>query len=315
MVENIAVVSDVHLKLRRDAKFELGRFNALIQHLADSDSSIIIFNGDLLDIARPTLEEIQALGKAFKTLSNKTIYLLNGNHEAVTKESSTYEYIPLPPNVEYVDQVKDLTINGINIRLVSWLGLEQLYDLKSVEILISHYRSKVDGLFDEEIETARFINSYGLCILGDIHFRHSPESHVHYTGSPYPVHYSKLSKDGYGYVELIINPKRYDWKYINLDLPKKIRLDIKASQFTNLKLNKKHLYKVHVTGTLDELSEIHTYPGMLLIKEIYDSNTNQQAILAAKDTNFFDSLTELVNNQMTIKTPKTKEILLKLQEG
>lgn len=310
---SIAVVGDVHLKLRRNADFELNRFNLLIQHLKNSPASIIIFNGDLLDVARPTLEEIKALNEAMDALHDKQVYIIAGNHEAVTKDKSTYDFLQLPNVIYRTKPVHTLEFEGVELKLVDWNDIDKIHLIEKSDILITHYRSAMEGLYDEEIETAKFINNFSMIILSDIHSRYSPAKNVFYTGSPYPVHHVRDSREDFGYIQLDIDKGSHSWKYVDLNLPKKIRLDVKAEDIGELKLNDDYIYKIHVEGTLDELSKIKPIKNAEFVKHV--TQTTVEPLEPAKDIDFFDNLTEHVNNRLTVKTKKTKEILLKLQEG
>lgn len=302
----IAIVSDVHLKLRRDKDFELSRFNLLIQNLKQSPSDIIIFNGDLLDNARPTLEEIKAISNALVELKDKCVYIIGGNHEAVTKVRSTYDYLPL--NVCRSNKVHKLVIEGITLHLVHWDSIHKIHLIENSDVLISHYRSKVEGLYNEEVDTS-FVNNFKLILLGDIHSRYSPATNVFYTGTPYDIAYTK-SKEPNGYVMLNVANGEYDWHYVDLDLPKKVRIDVSVDNYKDLKLNAEYLYKIHVTGTLDALKGIEAPRNVTIVKHIEDVSVVK---IQTKDVDFFDSLASKVDEMMTTKTSKTKSVLLKIK--
>ncbi len=307
MVE-ILVVGDIHLKLRKHADFERRRFNLLIDTLAKSPQEIIIINGDLFDSARPTLEEIGAVQRALRILNNynKVVYIISGNHENVTKDKTTYDIMRF--DVVYVDKPMTFYENGKVVRLCSHKDIGKLHLGEPCDILISHYRSKMEGLYDEEVDTS-FTKDYDLVILSDIHSRYHPSDNVYYTSSPYPTHYIRDSREEYGYMVVNVDDKTF--KYITLNLPKKIRLDIKYEDLPEVKINPEHLYKLHVSGTLDELRNVPTWENVTVVKEVLKIDT--QAV-TTKDVDFFDLLTTQVNEQLRVKTSKTKEILVRLQE-
>ena len=311
----ISVVSDVHLKLRRNAEFELNRFELLITHIQESNADIIIFNGDLLDVARPTLEEIRALNIAMDKLHEKAVYIVGGNHEAVTKDTDTYDYIHLNGKYFNVEPIHKFNIGGTQIALCAWKNIHKLHLVDDCHILITHYRSKMEGLYDEEIDTSKFIDNYDLVLLGDIHSRYSPAPNVFYTGSPYPIHHITDSRVPYGYVSLDIDDDtgEYSWAYVDLDLPKKIKLEVAAKELDEVILNGDHMYKIVIKGTLDEVSDKYNSHNVTYVKDVLIEEAKSTTDIQELD--FFDTLTEKVDEQLTNKTKKTKQVLLNVQGG
>lgn len=309
----IAIVSDVHLKLKKNAEFEARRFQALIQILIVSDVDTIIFNGDLFDAARPTLEEIKLVTESLQLLHRKKIYIIPGNHEAVTKNANTYDYILLPIAVIPTNHI--LTYDNLTIRLCPWADIHTLKDHKGGNILISHYRSAIEGLFEEEVDTSQFLPNYELVLLGDIHSRYSPHPNVFYTGCPYPIHHTKDLSEKYGYVELDITDDKYSWEYKDLELPKKVRVDLKFEEVKDFKPSALHLYKVNVSGTLDELSTLSSYANVAYVKFITQKPALLAESLVKPDLNFVDTLTANVSLQIQTPQAKIRNILNELQEG
>lgn len=259
----VAIVGDVHLHLRKYPEFEAKRFTQLIAKLAVSKTNTIIFSGDLLDHARPTLEEIQLLNSQLKLLkdSGKTVYIISGNHENVTKESSTYDYIVV--NAIYV---KDLEIG--KIRMLGWDTIKSKQYPKSLNksVLITHLRCNI-GLIQEEYPILELSTKYNIVFMGDIHQRYSPYNNVHYTSSPYSTKFSNKPISGYGYIEL--DSSTLAWKYIDLDLPSKVKRICKFKDIKKvLKGLEKHLVKLEVSGTTAELQSLVDTNNVLYVKQI-----------------------------------------------
>lgn len=311
----VSILSDVHLKMRRFASFELNRFELLIDHLQQSDADIIIFNGDLLDIARPSLEEVKAITDALEALGDKEVYIVDGNHEAVTKQASTYDYLKLPNVHNHQNKSKLLTIEGVDIQLCGWSALHELPDLKA-DVLISHYRSAIEGLFEEEVDTSKFINNYGLILLGDIHSRYSPSSHIFYTGCPYPIQHIKDSREKFGYVSLVVDNGSTSWSYVDLDLPKKIRIDMTYKQLTEFDPNPEHMYKLFVSGTLDELRSLASTDKIRYVKVVTallaDPTTTAEPTEPI-DISFIDKLAKHVKQNLQVPAGKIRNVLNTLQ--
>ena len=314
----IAIISDIHLKLRKYKEFELNRFELLISHLEESNAEIIVFNGDLLDYAHPTLEEIQVLQRAFNTLhsAGKKLYLLDGNHEAVSLVSTTYDYITFHGIENPNDKYPKLLIDGVTMQLCSWSKINHLKFMDEADVLITHYRSKIDGLFDEELQTADFIDNFKLILLGDIHFRYSPAKHVFYTGCPYSTAATKPKKNNeFGYIELTLNNSEYRWSYVDLDLPQKYRIEVAYNELKDFKPLEKHMYFVRVSGAVNELNRLSNTKHIIYEKYFID---NQAASIGTPKTlkangTFIDSLSDRVSKEVTERKREIRQILTNIQ--
>jgi len=313
----IAIVSDVHLKLRKHKDFERKRFRQLISKLAESDANIVIFNGDLLDYSIPTLEEIKEVNDAFFVLTqDKEVWLLDGNHEAVDKVHSTYDYLSFANVLRPKEGSQEITVENTSIRLCGWSKIGELKDTIGSDILISHYRSAMEGLYQEEVPTANFVNKYKLILLGDIHSRYSPLPHIFYTGSPYSISSTRDTRNKYGYIELQVEGHAYSWKYIDLNLPQKIKVSLDFSKLQDFKPLTEHLYTVEVTGTMQELKTLSNYDNVTFIKKAELSKPPTVVTKTKNDKSFIDNLSEKVEMDVSSKSRhKVKSILVQIEGG
>ena len=321
----IAVVSDIHLKLRKDEQFELGRFKQLIYHLCYTDCDVVVFNGDLLHYAEPTLKEIFQIDQAMYALTDNTlrpntkpkkVWLLSGNHEAPTYAFDTYWYLTTPCIENPKSHSPRVTYDGVTIQMCSWHVLNHLWDgqLDPADILITHYRSKMPGLYDEEIDTSLFKDRYKLMILGDIHARYSPEPHAHYTSSPYSTAFTPITgKTKYGYIELTLDNGKYDWAYIDLDLPQKYKVELTFDQLKDFKPEARHLYRVEVTGTIDQLNTLTNTKNVRYIKKLEQPNRPATAAATTTNASFIDVLSEKVETSISKRKAEVKNILVQVK--
>ena len=94
----ISVVGDIHINLRNttEAHWESMRFLELCKILAEDDSTIVVFDGDTFDKAAPTLQEIALFyeGLGIIKSKNKSIYILDGNHEELSDTLTTFDLLP-----------------------------------------------------------------------------------------------------------------------------------------------------------------------------------------------------------------------------
>lgn len=247
----IALLGDVHLALNKNSEFERNRFLELIKTISIKKYDVVIFTGDLLDKARPSLEELQLLQFSILNLNHlgvRTI-VLDGNHEAVDKNSSTYDYVKLE-GLEYLPN-DSLEYEGVTINTLGYSNLIKYPLLKKSDILLSHFRSDF-GIIKEEIDVKAISKKADLVILGDIHQRYSPYENVHYTGSPYSIHFTSQSHK-YGYIELTIDSGSYKHEYVDLELPCKKIISITQDDLESALTNTKDLLRIKIQGTSKEL--------------------------------------------------------------
>ncbi len=308
----VAIVGDVHIKLRQNKDWERLRIRMLADSLIAGGYSHIIINGDLLDNARPTLLEV-AIAQEFIELLSKVsvVYLINGNHESVdvASRTSTYDYIHMP-HCKTVT-VDTLTVEGCTFRLVSWSFLKRLTHKVDADILVTHVRSALPPHIDAERDM-EFLNDYDLCILSDIHSKYSPHPNTHYTNSPYAVSFNSSSPDG-SYI--IVNPSDKSWEYVDLDLPQKVRLKGNVGDFIDFKPEARHLYKIVVEGTIEELRKLRVHTNVSYTKVIERIEVDDEEL--PENTELLDLLVDKVceiNNYTSLDKINTKTFIKEVIE-
>ena len=317
---NIAIVGDVHLSLRKYKEFEANRFKLLIDELITKAPSIVVFAGDLLDKPNPTLEEQQLLMYAINKLeSNKiSVKIIAGNHEAVTASTSTYDFIlPYSSNHVNIGRLYNLKLavnTDLGIVLKGWTTVKTSSHTKTEDILITHLRAN-HGLIKEEYNIKELSECYSQVFMGDLHFRYSPFDNVHYTSSPYSSKFTDKPLTDYGYIMLDSSNKT--WKYIDLQLPCKVKRACKASELDKT-LNglEKHLVKLDVSGTLEELNKLPLLDNIIYNKEVID--VTQVQISTQVQAGTLDALEDyIVASGFTDKYPnssgKIKDVINNLK--
>ena len=309
----VAIVSDIHINLRRHSAFETSRVLALAALLVSKDYTHIVLNGDLLDHARPTLQEAKLAQDFIKIISNinTMVYLLDGNHEAidVSKKLSTYDYIQMPSCVYIKDSV--VQIEERDIRMVSWSHLKALSRPTAADLLITHVRCEVKPHIKAERDMM-FLQEYPLCILGDIHSRYAPADNALYTSSPYAISFS--SKDPKGsYIE--INMEDMIPHYVDTNLAQKVKLVGVVEDFRDFTPDNKDIYNIVVSGTLEDLRTLKAHKNVLYTK-IIDRIEVEEEI--PETTDLHELLVDRVchiNQYESIKRGVTSTIIKELIDG
>lgn len=284
----IALLGDVHLKQSKLYKeFEANRFKLLCKTISAKEYDIVIFIGDLLDKARPSLEEIALLTEGLSYIKSRKI-VLDGNHEAVSKSTCTYDYIDIP-DLEY-QEFTQMNIEGVSLFLMGYKRLKDYLLVPKSDILLSHFRSNF-GIIKEEADTESIAKKANTVFLGDIHQRHSPLSNVFYTGSPYGIHFSK-EQHKQGYIELEISNKEYKYTYCDLDLPTLVIKDIEAKDASTLD-PKDNILRVRVKGSSEELEALPNIPNVQYITSLVLREVQTQVI---SKTDILESLIHIVGD-------------------
>lgn len=270
----VAIVGDVHLTLRKHKEFEENRFKLLINELIAAKPQIIIFAGDLLDHARPTLEEIELMYYGIDKLKSSGIkvQIISGNHEAITSSLSTYDLIMKNSKV-FINNAQLIYLGHkpnvqLGIKMVGWTKVKEIHHTKTDDILVTHLRAN-HGLLKEEYDIKLLSNTYSQVFMGDLHFRYSPYDNVHYTSSPYSTKFTDGSLKDYGYIMLDSNTK--EWEYIDLDLPCKIKRKCTVKTlYETISGLEKHLVKLDISGTLEELKTLPVIDNIIYNKQVTD---------------------------------------------
>lgn len=264
----IAIIGDGHIRLPKNKESidyieDVKRYEILRESLVKGNYKYIVFVGDLFDKARPSLEEIQYVTEFVKDLPN--VIIIDGNHEAVTKDTSTYDYIHIP-NTTYMP-LDRLLIEGVTIQTFGYKHLKDYKYINKADILLSHFRCSL-GIIKEEVPVAEIAKKYKDVILGDIHQMYNPLPNVWYTSSPYALHYKK-AQDTHGYIELIVEKAEYQINRVTLDMPTKYKLELSSVELLQLLANPiVDRYIVEVEGTLEEIKALPSHPLVKIIPKL-----------------------------------------------
>lgn len=261
----IAVLADIHVRLVHNREFEVKRFTSLMSEVAAAGYHTVVIAGDLFDFARPSLEEIKLVRDGLISLlrsSVTNIFIIAGNHEAVTKANSTYDYLEFGDIASVFTDITTTTFGDVTIKFCPWNKLSSLATSDGkASVLISHFRSNYGPYIKEEVKTKDLCKPFKLTILGDIHHRHSPLPNVVYTGSPYSTKFVAVGEK-YGFLELDTDTLKY--RYIDLDLPSKYKFECTPRDIVDIQNRySNHLLKLVVTGTTEELESLVKYPNVI----------------------------------------------------
>jgi DNA repair exonuclease SbcCD nuclease subunit len=243
-------VADIHLNLRSNKEWEQSRFLTLFKHLANHTADTIILGGDIFDLPKPSLEEINTFYTGIGYLKDKTVYLISGNHENLSETKTVFDYLPHVGFI-YLENTM-LSVKGYDLYFVSHIKCKQIVEYKKElsssrkNILFSHFRANYGTFIKGEIDVKEVSDIFDFCFVGDIHHVYSPYHNVYYPSSPYGIHYEVARDYGVYVIDFGVEFK-FTWE--RLHLPSKILVETTEDTIDLSGLDENNRYKVVVKGS------------------------------------------------------------------
>lgn len=270
-------ISDIHLDLRSNKEWETQRFLKLFEDLGKASCDLIVLGGDIFERARPSIEEIRLFyqGLGLLNLPPDKIILINGNHEEVKRPLYTFDYLP-KTNFTYA-KTHVIEADKTNLFFVSHSDLPQIdeviQDLTNKQsILFTHVRPTIPPHIVEEQPLLKISKAFDLVISGDIHFKWEAFDNFMYPGTPYS--HSFKSEIDHGY--FIIDTDTLEVEHIKTYYPNKIKLSIPYRSLDKLNISPDNIYKVVVSGTIEELEGLSSYSNVIYEKHIVTTEVAEE---------------------------------------
>lgn len=252
----ILFIADIHIKIGAknvSKDWAKNRVVLLVEELTKIIKvtrriDTIIVGGDLLDRAKPTMEELELMLyflSSFPSIPRKIIF--SGNHEMLTKKVSVLSklkvlfdnlgWVLVDKNTIYKDEFNVLPYQTIKTTSMD------IFD--HTLPVFTHVRGSIPPHVKAEVDLNIF-SIFPIVYAGDLHHHHVQKNIV-YPGSPYTTSFSSEIPKNKGV--LLIDG--INWEFIRLDLPAHLKLNYKdkaKDTYNNV------IYEVE--GTLTELSSI-----------------------------------------------------------
>lgn len=260
--------ADWHINLRKKKiphSWQVNRFKELFKkiHELGQKSDLHILAGDIFD-TKPDNEEV-CLFLEFLNDVNIPTYIIPGNHEATRKGKSFLENFTVHnainnPNIHiFTENTRIEFLNqGIQFFPYGEMQVDNLPSYISGDILVTHIRGEVPPHITPEYNFEK-LRPWKLILLGDLHFPHRYKDFpAYYPGSPLNVVFDRTEEKDYGvYLIDFDSIDNYKVNFIDLDLPKLLRKNIKVGQ--EMIKHPKHHIVYEVTGSIDELSKVESH--------------------------------------------------------
>ena len=292
-------VADIHCQIKKEVPvvWQINRYKELFTtliSLCKEHAADLIITGDTFERSEPELEELQLVMEFFRHLKEEkiTTYLVGGNHETISKNIST---------LDFLDIGKDKTID-VHYKSHGWylevpeekatfwfLNHSSLADPqwetpdekpKGLNILISHFRCNLGYHIKEEIDVEGLLQSFDLAVCGDIHCNHE-EGKLIYTNQPINKEFQQSPETGV--LLLTLDDGTFKTKRIKTSLPALIQRNCNCVEFATLEINARDFYRVEVTGTLPELRLLTAPANVRLVKQPLVENVLTEVEEEAKE--------------------------------
>ena len=304
-------ISDIHLDLRSNKEWEAQRFLKLFKDLGDTACDLLVLGGDIFERARPSIEEIRLFyqGLDLLNLPPDKVIIINGNHEEVKKPLYTFDYLP-STKFTYV-KTSIIETEKTNLFFVSHSDLggldEVLQDItKKQSILFTHVRPTIPPHILEEIPLLKVAKGFDLVISGDIHFKWDAFDNFMYPGTPYSHSFKTEIDHGY----FMIDTDTLEIEYIKTYYANKVKLTIPYRDLHKLKtLSPDNIYKVVVSGTVEELEGLSSHDNIIYEKHIVTTEVDELTEEDIVDITDKDVVRNLLNY-----TQKTYELSPEVME-
>ena len=304
--------ADWHINLHKKKvpyDWQVGRFKSMFRKLIalEQNCDVHIIAGDIFD-KKPEPDEICLFLSYINSVSIPT-YIIPGNHEATKKGESFFEHFNEDnaiknENVHLFTRNGRATVGKTSFQFYPYgeMQLDNLPTYIEDDILVTHIRGEVPPHITPEYDFSR-LDSWGLCLLGDLHFNHRyGDTNCYYPGSPLNTTFDRDESRQYG-VDIydIVDSRNYTREFYDLKLPKLIRRKIAVGE--ELKSDAFHHIVYEVTGSLDQLAKIEN--SELLDKKMVEKPA-EESTLDLKNKSIYEELEIYLSH---IKVADTKTVL------
>lgn len=244
----IAIISDLHFGIRKNSEVFLNsqtRFiiEQFVPYLKKHKITTIFMLGDLFDNRSSTNTKV--MNTVYEIFANYLkdfkIYMLVGNHDTYfnsTVEINSLKYLGGFPNVEIIDVMKQIEIDGRKIALVPWIvdNVKFVREFRKIkcDVCLGHfnisgfhfnkYKKSEDGLQSKLFSRCKKV------FTGHFHIRNIQNKHgseMVYIGSPYQLTRNDIDENR-GFTILDLSDLSYEFidnteslKYVKLKYPEK----------------------------------------------------------------------------------------------
>jgi DNA repair exonuclease SbcCD nuclease subunit len=260
----IIFIADLHIKLGQKnvpKKWQYNRTMLLAKEINKiSDADYIVIGGDLLDVAKPSLEEV---GLMYDFLEHLDLggYIIPGNHEMLTKTMDCFTPVDKMLYDLGFDLIREFkTID--NIDYIPYNIIKKDFPAAISKMAITHVRGEIPPHVFPEVDLSKY-EAYESVFAGDLHSYKCSQLNLLYPGSPFTTsfHRDRSTRDN-GCFIIDTDTGCYEW--IELYLPQLIKTTVTSEEQIVATEVDHTVYEIE--GNLEELAKVNA--SDLLSKKI-----------------------------------------------
>lgn len=273
--------ADHHIKLgakKVPSEWQVNRFELMVDKLnkiiEEHNIDLHILGGDLLDVPKPKIEEIELFFYVASALKGETWYF-TGNHEMLSKKKSLLLHLQSmleDVGVEHFKIVKSGNYDGFDILDYSDLHQKPWVEPKN-NILFTHVRGEIPPHVKPEVDLDRF-KDWEIVFAGDLHAHSNSQENIVYPGSPMTTSFHRnITKGENGCI--IVDTEKGTWEFIDLELPQLIRKTVTTQE--EMVGTDYHHTIYELDGTLEEIAKLDEN-NELLDKKVIKKPDNENRL-------------------------------------
>lgn len=219
----LCIIADIHIKLGQKnvpVAWQRNRFRLLARELGELDFDVLVIAGDLLDTAKPTVDEIGLMFDFLHSVCGKKI-LIPGNHEMVDKVTDCYESLTTMLEATNTEVIRTFeTRYGVDFIPYNIIK-ESKWPTPNSRVAVTHVRGEIPPHVKPEIDLDRF-SAYEKVFAGDLHSFTNSQANLLYPGSPFTTSFHRNELSGSNGV-FIFDTDTGNHEWIELRLPQLIK--------------------------------------------------------------------------------------------
>lgn len=316
----ILFTADYHIKISKDIpqEWQRNRLGLLTKELnrvlVDKQCDLHIIGGDILDVAKPSTEEMDLYFDTISNLQGQGL-IFTGNHELYSKTKSCLfnladETVRCNPNYQVIGSLRTADFD-----VIDYVELKQKeWSPKKSDLCFTHVRGAIPPHVKPEINLNRFEeHGYKLVIAGDLHsYQCSQEIgniRLLYPGSPFSTSYSRnLQTDTHGYLIVDTDTLEVEWGSLDF-LPQLLLKSVESVD--DMIPDSYHRVMYELVGDVIALGKS---PTNELLKKKVNKMVGKEAKLQGLDGNIGTEVSLYCKNILGLDKEQIKDIITTLHD-
>lgn len=252
----LLIVADIHIKLGQrkvPRDWQANRIMLLADEINKHDVDKVVIAGDLLDVAKPTVDEL-GLMLDFLHAINPPKLIIPGNHEMVTKKKDCYLSLTAQLDelydTEVVREFDSTTIPGVD--LIPYNVINNPFTPVN-KLAITHVRGEIPPHVVPEIDLDVF-NDYEKVFAGDLHSHTNTQRNIYYPGSPFTTSFHRKPSNKGTTGIFLVDTETLQHEWVQLDLPELLRYTVNKEE--DMVKHDYHHVVYELEGDLESLASV-----------------------------------------------------------